>query len=77
MDPKTVLVICVFLVAAGSTVKNLLSLAGATKTKVEGGAGTQAVYLTATVASLIGWGIFLVLLVMSGDTIVNAISCLF
>ncbi len=43
MEPKTVLVICIVLIAIGSTVGNLLSLAGATKTKVEGGSGTHAV----------------------------------
>lgn len=77
MDPKTILAVCVILMVSGYTVKNLLSIVGATKTEVNGGPTVNIVYIIATVMNLIGWGISFILLVINPTVFFNVIACIF
>lgn len=76
MDPRTILAICISLIAAGNTALSLLSIMGLTKTEVRGGAVASTVYLAALVASTVGGVIFLILLITNGATVYNAIRFL-
>lgn len=77
MDPKTILALCATLIIVSNTVKSLLNITGMIKTEVKGGAEVGAIYLATSIVSVIGWGTFLILLVINRGTIFNAVSCFF
>lgn len=76
MDTQTVFNIFLILVAVASIVKNIMRIAGLVKNQYVGGTGASAVYLITNVASLIGWGIFLILLMAAGNFMMEKITLL-
>jgi len=76
MDPKTLLFLWLAFVSFGGTVSSILKVSGLTKTAVvEGGKVTLVVALLASVASLVGWALFLIVVFLYGDTARRAIEC--
>ena len=76
MDTQTVFNISLILVAVASIVKDFMYIAGLVKNQYVGGGGIKVVGLIANFAAVIGWGIFLILLITTGDFLIDKITLL-
>lgn len=74
MDAQTVFNIVVFLIVGSSITKSIMSIAGVTKTQVEGGDTAKVVYLVVLITTLLGWVGLLLLLVTAGGFMSTKIS---